>query len=276
MLRRLTLTLVAVAALFGCDALFNTDHLGDGASSSPDAGDDVQDGGGDDATADAGNGCPSGKGQPMVRVGDFCIDSAEVTREQYNTFVNAVGADSGGPVGIAKCAFNKDLTIVDSVGVPAPPPETPAFPAHGVDWCDAKAYCLWAGKDLCGGIGGAEIGSDSATDPKKSQWEKACSKDGTLRFGYSDSYVPGTCVDGEQEIRPANGSCKAGYAGIVDMVGNAAEWIDACDPAGLDFVCALMSGTPDPSAIDSCTTVDVVPGNEPWGNAGVRCCAPAK
>ena len=212
----------------------------------------------------------------MIRVGSTCVDRTEVTAAQYKRFVDAVGKDAGGPAGIVQCAANTSLEPVVTVGVPAPPPETPEFPVHGIDWCDAKAYCLWAGKDLCGAVAGGALDPDDAADATKSTWEAICSKDGTQRFGYGDSYVSGRCIDGERDIRPADGTCEAGYPGIVDMVGNVGEWVDACRVnTPTSFVCALM-GVAGSSRITSCTEIDVIPGHIPWSNAGVRCCAPAK
>lgn len=277
MLRRLILASVACAAVLGCGLVYDTGKLGAEPDGS-DAGDAAAAMDDDSATmtVEAANGCPSGKGPSMVRIDDFCIDSTEVTGEQYARFVMAVGAESGGPAGVAQCIANTTLTPAVTMGFPAPPPETLAFPVHGVDWCDAKAYCRWAGKDLCGGLGGKTLTSADATDPQKSQWEKACTKNGTKRFGYSDSYSAGKCVDGEKPIRPANGTCEGGYAGLFDLVGNVAEWIDACQaPLDSQAPCALMGSSPGPDEIASCTSADTVQGTIPWTNAGIRCCAPA-
>jgi len=284
MLRRLDLLVLAVlatcaacAAGAGCSAVFDAGALGAGSDGGVDDGGALPDSGGEDAhAADASEGCPSGEGPRMVRIGDVCIDATEVTRAQYMRFVDAVGNDAGGPPNLPQCAANDSLEPVASVGVPAPPPETPEFPVHGIDWCDAKAYCLWAGKDLCGGVAGHALTSDDATDPKKSLWAKACSKDGTQRFGYGDKYVGGRCVDGERAVRPPDGTCEGGYPGLFDLVGNVGEWIDACRPTSVTGqFCALM-GTGPKTEIASCASVDVIPAEIPWPRAGVRCCAPAK
>lgn len=286
MLRRLRLILVAAtaAAAAGCSLFFDAGDLG---AAPDDAGDGGEQGdateaaapdgrGGADGAAGSDDGCPSREGPRMVRVGDFCIDSTEVTRAQYMRFVDAVGPDAGGPAGVRFCPqTNKSVAPLDPENGYPPAKESPDFPVRAIDWCDAKAYCLWAGKDLCGGLGGAAITSDDAVDPKKSQWAKACTKDGAFRFAYGDSYVGGKCVDGPAPSQPSDGKCEGGYPGIFDMVGNVAEWIDACMAAPYTN-CALVGRVAGSDEIASCTSVAVPPGDVAWPDVGVRCCAPAK
>jgi sulfatase modifying factor 1 len=301
MLRRLIIVRSGIAfvgcavigcCVFGCGLIFDTDKLGDGAAPSASDGGlnegagDTDGAGGDGAAGSDSNGasaCPSGKGPSMVQIdSDYCIDSTEVTGAQYAIFVAAAAPDAGAPADLPQCAGNDSLGPVMEMGFPAPPPETPAFPVHGVDWCDAKAYCRWAGKDLCGAIGGkagATLSPADAADPQKSRWENACSHAGTKRFAYSDDYSSGKCADGQNPVAPVHKTCEGGYDGIFDMVGNVAEWIDACEPP-LDSQapCALMGGSGGDvgsSDLASCTTDDFVQGTIPWGNAGIRCCAPA-
>lgn len=282
MLRRLSAFVAIAAAVAGCSLFFDADDLGsaqgalaDGADeSSVDASDAST---GDDAGSDVGtpvdNGCPSKEGPSMVRVDDFCIDSTEVTRAQYMKFVEAVGPDAGGPAAKFCPKTNSSIVPLDPEQGFPPAKESPDFPVRAIDWCDAKAYCLWAGKDLCGGLGGVEITSADAVDPKKSQWAKACTKNGAFRFAYADTYASGKCVEGTAPSQPTDRKCEGGYAGLFDMVGNVAEWIDACQ--GPPYTnCALVGRLSD--EIASCTTVVVPPGDIPWGNVGVRCCAPAK
>jgi formylglycine-generating enzyme required for sulfatase activity len=212
----------------------------------------------------------------MVRIGDFCIDSTEVTRAQYSRFMQAIGPDGGAgqPTGVRFCdQVERSFEPLDPASGFPPRTVTPEYPVDSIDWCAAKAYCLWAGKDLCGGLHGAPLAAADATDPQKSQWAMACSHGGTLRYAYGDSHVAGICVEGDMDPQPVNKKCEGGYPGLYDMVGNVPEWIDACeDPPKTN--CAMIGATI--GDIASCTTVSVPPGDIPWPYAGVRCCAPAK
>ena len=286
-MRRLTLgrasvvvgaTAVALST-YGCGLFFDPGELGAGVADAADRDQDaaiapVPDAGLDAATG--AEGCPSGEGPLMVRIDDFCVDSTEVTRAQYARFVAAIGADAGGPAGVSFCdETNTSLAPIDPEQEFPPAKETSEFPVRGIDWCDAKAYCLWAGKDLCGGLRGAKLASTDATDPAKSQWAKACTKDGMFRFAYADSYASGNCVEGTQPSQPTSRTCEGGYAGLFDMVGNVAEWVDACRDAPSKN-CALVGRSPGSNDVASCAVVSLPPGDVPWNSAGVRCCAPAR
>jgi len=91
--------------------------------------------------------CPGDAGPTMVRVGSFCIDSTEVTVAHYAAFVDAYPSLDAQP---PACSFNTSLAPVwpEDAGVPAPD-----MPVRYIDWCDAYAYCLWAG--ACRSRGGA-------------------------------------------------------------------------------------------------------------------------
>jgi formylglycine-generating enzyme len=173
-------------------------------------------------------------GPPLVRVGpannSFCIDRTEVTFKQYAEFV-AAGADAStqGP----ECAWNTSFT-----------PQAPGgddFPVAGVDWCDAVAYCKWAGKYLCAkAVNGQRVGPvtvDGVGDYTTHQWMIACSAQ-TKRWPYGATQDASACNVGELD---AGGSvpvasmatCEGAYPGVFDLVGNVWEWYDGpCRPDG--------------------------------------------
>ena len=183
----------AVLAAAGCASLLGLDDVGygdagpdaalaDALPDSPDARpvdglDAASDQGAPDAQgADATAADDALPGPPMVPAGpgtnSFKIDSTEVTFGQYREFLAAVAGDAGGQP--PSCAFN---AILDPKSFGYDPE-----PVAGVDWCDAHAYCAFAGKRLCGrvvdgGNGGAlqigEIGS-----PTVAQFTIACTKAG--------------------------------------------------------------------------------------------------
>src|SRR6185437_5545544 len=126
-----------------------------------------------------------------------------------------------------RCA-KKQATFFD-------PPTKGSDPVVCVDWCDAQAYCAWAGKRLCGAIGGGP--ATTYGDPNESQWYNACSNGGTTSFPYGNDYVAGDCNGGATVAAvgttPGCQGLTSPYFGIFDMSGNVKEWEDHCMPRGL-------------------------------------------
>jgi formylglycine-generating enzyme required for sulfatase activity len=86
--------------------------------------------------------------------GKYCIDATPVTQQQYQQFLLAKGQDVSGQLGF--CKSNA------SYAQPSPCPSPSMFPMVAFDpssfgdyavtctgWCDAYAFCSWAGKRLC-------------------------------------------------------------------------------------------------------------------------------
>lgn len=249
---------------------------GGGDSGGGDAGDaegGALDGG---ATADGGgSSCPGTHGPAGVRIGTYCIDETEVTRAHYEEFMTAKGTDYSGQH--AACATN--TSFEPRVDWPAAPGEGD-LPVIGVDWCDAHAYCAWAGKRLCGRIDGGPVGPSSASDHTQSQWTHACSKGGTLAYPYGSTYDPNACNGGDayptarraRPVRSAN-ACQGGYAGLWDMSGNAFEWEDSCNSNDADATCYVRGGDyTQPESIMGCRSTISQPrlGDGRWG---FRCCS---
>ncbi|WP_394820565.1 formylglycine-generating enzyme family protein [Pendulispora albinea] len=181
------------------------------------------------------------KGPKMVRVGNdaggdasisFCIDSTEVTREQYDEFLSADGG--GADKALEECSFNLFYQPYQHEDA-GPPPNAPgSTPVVYIDWCDAYAYCAWAGKRLCGRIGKDGLTLGQSSDPRASQWTFACSAGGSRNYPYGNSYEPGKCNDGTTMPRylaaiDEYSQCTGGVEGLLAMSGNAYEWENACD-----------------------------------------------
>ena len=184
--------------------------------------------------------CPGSHGPTMVRVGtaanNFCIDSSEVTVGQYREFTDAKGADSSGQP--PECAWNASYAA--ALG------GTDDIPIAGVDWCDAHAFCSWAGKRLCGKHAAGKfvgpVGLDGLDDFTTHEWLLACSDLGALRYPYGSIQVATACNTGENDAGrtlavKSKATCQGGFPGVYDMVGNVWEWFDGpCPPpdAGAD------------------------------------------
>ena len=141
-----------------------------GVDSGRDAGADVVDGAVDALVEAAGPPCTSDAGSDLVPIGDgLCIDRREVTVGDYRVFLTSRAGDVSGQR--ADCAANTDLLPMGGLPLPA----SDALPVRYVDFCDALAYCDWAGKRLCGAIDGSRKAFDAGIDPTVSEWFRACS-----------------------------------------------------------------------------------------------------
>lgn len=235
---------------------------------------------GDSAVPDADAGqpsCPGTQGPTMVRVGladaGFCIDSTEVTNEQYDAFLLATAGgkvDAGIPAAGLPPRCNGLQTFGRNTAAPLDG-GVKAHPVTSVPWCAAAAYCGWAGKRLCGGaINGV---------PDAGEWYAACSDLGTRSFPYGNTFVHGNCnedgVVGTVESVGARPACEGGVAGLVDMSGNAAEWIDNCSGASDASACFAQGTYYGSGPSGTCAaTLTYLPGQTDIAT-GFRCCSTA-
>jgi formylglycine-generating enzyme required for sulfatase activity len=273
------------AAFAGCSALTNLDDLSRGSdgSTSPDVSQndvitdvvstpDVDAGGGDGAPSCSGN---PGAGAPMVRVYDagYCIDTTEVTYDQYANFYAASPTPTS-----PYCAWKTSYT---------PPPKTGTEAIGNVDWCDANEFCAWAGKRLCGGVNGAVMNLTNSLTVID-EWQRACTHDGDPKwvwpYGDGSAPDPKVCLyqdspdSGQSRAVASNPAC-VGPPGVFDMSGNVWEWENACDradaaPAGLQ--CNLRGGgfLRPSSNWGSCLAVPTNwDRNSRTDDTGIRCCS---
>jgi formylglycine-generating enzyme required for sulfatase activity len=154
--------------------------------------------------------------QRRVYLDAFVLDRYEITNVQYQRFLKATVRES--PPYWSEDEF---------------PPGQADYPVVGVSWPDADAYCAWAGKRL----------------PTEAEWEKACrGSDGRL-YPWGDAWTPNRAnVDisaGHAQLDPwgtawtllrAGSKVRGVYPvgsyadgaspyGIMDLVGNASEWV---------------------------------------------------
>jgi formylglycine-generating enzyme required for sulfatase activity len=257
----------------GADVTTNdssTDAGGDDVvSSQPDA----------DATAPA---CPSGRGPAMVKLDPHaCIDTTEVTVAQYREFVVAV--DGGAFPQPPECSFNgNDFTPAGGM----PGTSKNANPIADLNWCQAWAFCAWAGKSLCGTFDGGAVPFVGFTNSAQSVWMSACSADGTQSYPYGAVFEAGACnlglVDANAPVAPVASytQCVGSLPGLFDMVGNVKEWENSCQPAGTGDAAADQcrrrgAGFDEKGngALKTCAWDETDTRDHQSFTSGVRCCA---
>ncbi len=221
--------------------------------------------------------CPVG---PMVGFdGEFEIDAYEVTNLQYADFLEIkVGPALQSP----SCGWNEDFTPL----VWPLQAELIHVPVVGVDWCDAYAYCKWAGKRLCGAIGGGPGGYGllQVKNADTDQWYRACSGMNGNLYPYGPTSVDAKCNDsyamkgGPIDVGTMPG-CEGSSSGLFDMGGNVWELTDACigpeDNAdclrrGGSFMSVKMMDEADPMR---CDVFSHRPRKTRLDHVGFRCCA---
>jgi formylglycine-generating enzyme required for sulfatase activity len=223
--------------------------------------------------------CPSVHGSKPLRVAEFCIDSTEATRGHYAEFLldhGAVPTDSS-----AECAFNADL--VPDPNLWGGGTGDPELPVRGVDVCDAREFCKWAGKRLCGRrqSGGGVVDDPNRNSAVASEWYYACSHAGQQEFPYGSTYEPASCttldsaVLGDPSPVGTMPNCEGGFAGLLDMSGNVWEWEDSCD-GGSPAQCWARGGSykhTDGGVSCEAFYLAVASDLSLAGDIGIRCCS---
>ena len=293
----LTVMVTVALGFSGCGG-GNTTPQPDGAGE-PDGGT-----GGPDAADDGGptlSHCPTTEvhGPALARVRwsegiAFCIDSTEVTNAQYAEFLAAAVTTTAQS---ERCGWNQSFQPAAKAtnGPPCPtfdPTGHGSLPVVCVDWCDAEAYCHWAGKHLCQAP--QEKGSGPVPDwtvKNASEWVIACTGDQPSEhlYPYGMAAEPGRCVDEEYpspmpSLRPVKDAvmCEGGVPGLYDMSGNAGEWENDCtmkmgDTKGDMDICHPLGGSFASKPTDSSCTADTpFLRSQVAGDIGFRCCADAE
>lgn len=333
------MVLPALAAALGC-SLFESSSskkndsivpvVGGSAGATPDAGAGTggvsaggsggAGGGGALGGAAGSSGAPTCLGLPgpsMVELSSpkgtkYCIDRTEVTQAHYAEFLAKTSAKPS--TEHSDCTSNSTYEPLQKPGQGGfepswqcakgyawTPETTPNRPVSCVDWCDAYAYCAWAGKRLCGKAGGGSITplpwkdmapdpNDPAIDPNQSQWYNACSQGGKTEYPYGNTFNPLTCEGGAFVSQSDGGWSKldvgsragcrgssAPFNSILDLSGSLAEMTDECwwysTPNGGGFYKCAARGGAFATDTMSCTVYAAVQGRthaDDW--LGFRCC----
>lgn len=253
--------------------------------------------GGGGAAGSGGSGgaptCPTAPGPPMALLKapaggpSYCIDTSEVTYAQYQKFLDAK-VPTGGQG--SECSFNQAFA-------PAHPAQGPTTCTAGtfdftgkenrpvvcVDWCDAAAYCKWAGKRLCGKVGGGAYATpDEFKSASTSEWHNACTGGGTLVFPYGNAFVSTTCngldlglnaTVAAKSLTLCHGN--GAFQDLFDLSGNVWEWESHCGgTTGENDYCRMRGGAYSAGeTLMRCDADGFVGRGQQATHLGLRCCA---
>lgn len=135
-----------------------------------------------------------------VNVASFYIDKYEVTNAQYKKFCDATHLDYPPNPGFDPNYFSGK----------------PDYPVLGVFFDDALAYASWAGKRL----------------PTEEEWEKAASWDSVAhrkrQYTWGDQFTAKRAnIATGQPVPASEATGDLSSYGVLNMAGNALEWVDA-------------------------------------------------
>ncbi|MFW5739361.1 MAG: formylglycine-generating enzyme family protein, partial [Myxococcota bacterium] len=231
--------------------------------------------------------CKSGSCSRCVEVpppggGDgYCIDATEVTQGQYAAFLQAGTGTNSQP---NYCEWNNNYQPATSGGdctsSSFAPSTHPDRPVVCIDWCDAAAYCAWAGMRLCGAIGGNSTDFDNNTSAAASQWHNACTASGANVYAYGSAFEPLSC-NGQDYGAAASvpvgqaSACtaeSAPFSSLRDMSGNVWEWEDACESYKNKHDKCHGRGGGYATATLSCSQKLTVSRSTVRADLGFRCC----
>ncbi|HMJ15810.1 MAG TPA: SUMF1/EgtB/PvdO family nonheme iron enzyme [Polyangiaceae bacterium] len=212
------------------------------------------------------------------------MDRTEVTRADYDAFLEASSTPQGEETPCDENATFKPAALGADAG------ETCAgtgvlvssesdHPIVCIDWCDARAYCRWAGKSLC-------RDDYLSADITQNDWYAACAN-GARRtvYPYGSLYDGAICNGTENgNAGCANGNCTTLRAdalpscrndsGVLDLSGNVSEWTEACREAtGETDECRVRGGSfQSDSAGLECGSARSYPRGTRSAAVGFRCC----
>ncbi len=220
--------------------------------------------------------CAGHAGPTSVRIGAYCIDSTEVSQADYAAFLADAPrlSDQSDDCGWNLHFEPQEFSTEDLL--PPAPYERRNFPVDHVDFCDASAYCAWAGKRLCGKLGGGALALGNSQ--AEGEWFNACSSRDELAYPYGNDFDESACaVTGDYHPVGSQPSCESGVPGVFDLIGNVWEWENSCsgDPANPEKMrCSRRGGAVStmPSSW-ACADTDASPRQQRQGDMGIRCCS---
>lgn len=235
------------------------------------------------------------KGPVMVEVPakngttTYCIDSTEVTLGQYKAFVAEVADDLSWQD--PRCEGENSSYSPTPLYKPEPDAmdipqwdQPDNMPVNYVDWCDATAYCKWAGKRLCGRLGGGGVDNPAIFNDDMvavlsgegiNQWYNACTQQETSLYSTGDSCDESKCANWWKTptVYSRNENCHGStpaFDQVFDLSGSVNEWVDEC----ANYRCLALSGAYDDSDLSAyrCGLVSMAGLSSQSYDIGFRCC----
>jgi formylglycine-generating enzyme len=199
----------------------------------------------------------------------FSIDPTEVTRAAYAAFLatNPHPPESGdADCGLAT-AYYPDKECLAKTEV-CQGTSCDSHPQVCVKWCAAAAYCAWAGKRLCGGVGGKFV--ETFSPDADHEWYLACTGASSQSYPYGDTYQKTACNTEGTTTTPAGSiaTCAGGAPGLFDMSGNVSEWENACQGSQ----CGARGGGYGSLSSSRCGDTFPFERYQGYPNVGLRCC----
>jgi formylglycine-generating enzyme required for sulfatase activity len=209
----------------------------------------------------------------ILRDGEcFWIDTTEVTEDQFAQYLATKPMPSDDP----RCTGPPDPSIPcqDRASADGGRPD-PQWPKTCVDWCAARDFCIWAGKELCHDNLGA-VGRDQLL--LESDFYAACTESGKEPFPLGADCGSQVCnVDNPTPAGKVT-SCFTraadGETPVYDLIGNAEEWTEWCFSAEPNAVCAIRgSSYRSTRAHKCCEQLSQLERRKALITVGFRCCA---
>lgn len=219
-----------------------------------------------------------------------CIDIRETTFAEYEAFRQTIGtdlyellsadevplcdwkepsADEYMPWNVLWSMFNNDKTTFGPK------------PVLGTDWCEARLYCAYAGKQLCGTTTGGVVDTSGAQWASETELAQACIANTQDPPTAGCVETQGTCQNSLSCAVPADTGCE-GSIGLFHMQSNAVEQENNCvddGPPHDDDRCRLRMFThADGGTVSQCSefSMEDYPRSQQHWQGGIRCCWDAR
>lgn len=212
--------------------------------------------------------CPT---DPMVGVdGLYSIDATEVTRAAFERWLDTnphPGTEGVIPECAVPTSFYPDRTCLEKPEVA--PGSRDDHPQVCVLQCAALAYCAWAGKHLCRGVGDVFLPHEPVVT-LESEWYRACAGLEEESYPYGPDRMDEFCNTEGMTTVPVGSlaMCEGDPPGLFDMSGNVAEWDDSCGGS----ICWARGGSYGNPTTSTCGSFANLNRAEAFPGVGFRCC----